>query len=371
MDSTFAAPDPRRAAKAFAFRGTPVTAASYGHGHVNDTFIVEVDEGSARMLYILQRINGRIFANIPAVMENIGRVTRHIRTHLVARGERDVDRRTLTLVPTTDGRDYHVDGDGRFWRAYLFVDDARTYDLIETPKRAYQAARAFGEFTRLIDDLPVSLHDTIPSFHDTEQRFSALVSAIGVDPRNRAREAAPEIEFCMRHEKLARAINVLRTMLPVRIAHNDTKMNNVLIDDATDVGTCVVDLDTVMHGLSLYDYGDMIRSAAMPIAEDERDLSAAVVSEPMFEAVTRGYVEGMAGLLSNAECASFVLGAKVLTFESGLRFLTDFLRGDEYFRVQREGHNLDRTRTQLALLKSIQDHEESLTACVIRVTRNV
>lgn len=367
----FAVPDPRRAAKAFAFHGETTVAEPYGHGHINDTFVVEVEDGGVRSLYILQRVNDRIFSSVPEVMENIGRVTRHIRSRLAARAGDDIDRRTLTLVQTKDGADYHVDDDGRYWRAYLFIDDARTYDVIETPELAYQAARAFGEFTRLIDGLPGPLHVTIPSFHDTELRFSALAAAVAADAHNRAKEAQAEIAFCLRRESLARAINVMCAMLPQRISHNDTKMNNVLIDDRSRTGICVVDLDTVMNGISLYDYGDMIRSSAMPIAEDERDLSAAHVSLPMFEAVTRGYLEGTAGLLGNAECASFVLAAKVLTFESGVRFLTDFLRGDDYFRITRAGQNLDRTRTQLALLASLERNEERLTASVLRLMKGV
>ena len=358
------------AARAFDFRGSPRNAARYGHGHVNDTFLVEVeDRTGAVTCYIVQRVNDRIFSSVAAVMDNIGSVTRFVRSRLEARGERDVDRRTLTLIPTRDGRDYHVDGDGRSWRAYVFIDRAQTYDLIETPQRAYQAARAFGEFARLIDAFPHALHDTIPAFHDTQRRFDALTAAIGADAFNRAQSAGAEIAFCTQRETLAGALNVLRKILPGRIAHNDTKMNNVLIDDATELGTCVVDLDTVMQGLSLFDYGDMIRTSVLPVAEDAPDVGDAELSLPMFEAVTRGYVEGMGGLLSHAECASLVLGAKVLAFESAVRFLTDYLQGDVYFKTERPHHNLDRTRTQIALLEQLERREEALTACVVRVLK--
>ena len=362
--------DIHRIAEAFAISQPFVTAGPYGNGHINDTYVVEFSEQRMPKRYIVQRINGQVFADIPLVMQNIGRVTRHVRSRLEMLGADDIDRRTLTIVPTRDGRDYYLDTDGSYWRAYVFIERAHSYDLIETPERAYQAARAFGEFARLIDALPLPrLHDTLPHFHDTRERFAALARAVDEDAHNLARDVAKEIAFCAERERLAGALEILRGMIPERIAHNDTKMNNVLIDDSTDCGLCVVDLDTVMQGLSLYDFGDMIRTAALPIAEDSQDLTNARVSLPMFEAVTRGYVEGMGDLLGTAESASLVLGAKVLTFESGVRFLTDHLQGNRYFQVERPGQNIDRARTQFALLASLEAHEFELNACVIRVIR--
>ncbi|HWQ09062.1 MAG TPA: phosphotransferase, partial [Holophaga sp.] len=242
-----------------------------------------------------------------------------------------------------------------------------SYDILEHPDQAFQAAKSFGAFQRhLMDYDGPRLFETIPRFHDTPDRFQVLARTIEADRCNRAARAAEEIAFALANEGLCGSLLALkaRGLVQERITHNDTKLNNVLLDDLTGEGMCVLDLDTVMPGLSLYDFGDMVRTATNPVAEDELDIAKVQVQVPMFEALARGYLEGMAGALSSIERERLVLAGKLLTFECGMRFLTDFLDGDHYFRIHREAHNLDRCRTQFALLRSLEAQEERLSAFV-------
>ncbi len=354
-------------AAGFDLLGDFLEASPYGNGHINDTFAVLFDQGGTRVRYIFQRLNDRIFREPIRLMENVVHVTEHLRAKLEARGIADASRRVLTLVPSREGLPYLVDREGRIWRCYLFVEDARSYDIIETPAQAFQAAKAFGAFQRdLMDYAGPRLYETIPRFHDTRNRFENLQRAIASDPCNRAIEVKAEIAFTQAHEALADSLLRLKDSgsVPERITHNDTKLNNILLDDTTGEGMCVLDLDTVMPGLSLYDFGDMVRTATNPVAEDEPDASRVQVQVPMFKAIAKGYLEGTAGTLLPAERERLVLAGKLLTFECGLRFLTDFLEGDHYFAVRREGHNLDRCRTQFALVQSLAEHEDQLMAFI-------
>jgi aminoglycoside phosphotransferase (APT) family kinase protein len=253
------------------------------------------------------------------------------------------------------------------WRCYLFVEGARSYDLLENPGQAYQAAKAFGGFQRLLADYQgPRLHETIPNFHHTPSRFETLRRAIAADRHNRAARAAAEIRATLARESLAHSLVALqeRGELPERITHNDTKLNNVLLDERTGEGLCILDLDTVMPGLSLYDFGDMVRTATNPVAEDALEVDRIHVQEAMFQALAKGYLEGTEGTLLPAERERLVLAGQLLTFENAIRFLTDFLDGDTYYPIHREAHNLDRTRTQLALLASLEAHEGRLNAFV-------
>jgi Ser/Thr protein kinase RdoA (MazF antagonist) len=234
---------------------------------------------------------------------------------------------------------------------------------VESPQQAFQAARAFGRFQKLLADLPAPrLHDTIPGFHHTPQRFAKLEAAIAADPANRARLAESEIEFALNHKAMAGVL--LAAGLPERVTHNDTKLNNVMLDDKTGEGICVIDLDTVMPGLAPYDFGDIVRTSTSPAKEDERDLSKVQMQFPMFEALARGYLETAAEFLTKAERQLLVLSGKLITFEIGIRFLTDYLEGDSYFKVHREGHNLDRCRTQFKLVESIERQEGAMNKLV-------
>jgi hypothetical protein len=345
----------------FQMPGTFLTAGPYGSGHINDTYCVVFDQSGTSVRYILQRINHNIFKNPVALMENIRRVTVHLGEQCA--GAPDQHRRVLTLILTQDGASFYRDAEGNYWRAYIFIEKARTFDAVESVGQAFQAAKAFGQFQKLLADLPAPrLNDTIPDFHHTPKRFATLENVVQADAVNRARLARPEIEFALRHQAICSVL--LDAKLPERVTHNDTKFNNVMLDDATGEGICVIDLDTVMPGLALYDFGDMVRTTTSPAKEDERDLSKVTMQFPMFEALVRGYLSSAAGFLTPAEKKFLSFSGKLITFEIGLRFLTDFLAGDTYFKVHREGHNLDRCRTQFKLVQSIEQQEEQMNQLV-------
>jgi len=349
------------AALEFAIDGKFIEATPYGSGHINDTYRVFFEKGDRRFCSILQRINHNIFKKPVALMENVQRVTAHLAA--VVGDEPDSDRRVLRLIPTRDGRGWHVDAEGNYWRAYRFIENATTYDAVESTDQAFQAARAFGRFQKMLEGLPASqLNETIPDFHNTPKRFSALERAIASDAAGRAASAKAEIEFAMAHEPITRVL--LAANLPERVTHNDTKFNNVMLDDKTGEGICVIDLDTVMPGLAPYDFGDMVRTTTSPVMEDERDLSKVTMQFPMFEALVRGYLSSAGGLLTNAEKELLAFSGKLITFEVGTRFLADYLSGDTYFKVHREGHNLDRCRTQFKLVTSIEQQEDQMNRLV-------
>ena len=353
--------DVRAVSLQFEIPGEFLTAEPYGSGHINDTFCVTFDQNGRRTCHILQRINHAIFKNPTALMENIQRVTTHLGAKLA--GQPDSHRRVLTLIPARDGKSFYCDDQGNYWRAYLFIAHARTHDAVESPKQAFEAAKAFGNFQKLLADLPAPrLQDVIPDFHHTPKRLAALEKAIDADVANRARLAKPEIEFALGHKPICSTL--LDAKLPERVTHNDTKFNNVLLDDATGEGICVVDLDTVMPGLALYDFGDMVRTTTSPTVEDERDLSKVAIQFSMFEALLRGYLASAAEFLTKPEKQFLVFSGKLITFEIGIRFLTDFLSGDTYFKVHREGHNLDRCRTQFKLVESITQQEARMSKLV-------
>ncbi len=345
----------RSIASRFRVQGTFVSAKRYGSGHINDTYLAWYRTADRERPYIHQRINDRVFPNVPALMENVGRVTRHVKAKLGGAA--------LTLVTTDRGEDVLRDADGSWWRTYEFVEGARSRDTVDRPEQGYQAARAFGRFVRALVDLPGDrLHETIPSFHDTTKRFSALVETAGQDPMGRTAGAAREIDYCRRNESLADALAALQREGISRecVTHNDTKVNNVMLDETTGEGVCVIDLDTVMPGLALYDFGDMVRTATIPVAEDERNLSLVEVNAQMFEALARGFIEGAGPLLRFEEREHLVTAGMVMTFECGVRFLTDYLGGDTYFRISRPEQNLDRARTQFALVASLSRHKDRL-----------
>lgn len=353
--------DVRAVAGKFEIHGDVTSAAPYGSGHINDTYCVVFDQGGTPIRYIFQRINHNVFKNPVALMDNVRRVTEHLGKK--AGGQMDASRRALKLIPCRDGQAVHRDSAGNYWRAYNFIERARTYDVVETPAQAFEAAKAFGQFQRMLADLPAPrLHDTISGFHHTPKRFTALEQAIEADAANRAVSAKMEIEFALKRKGITGAL--LEAGLPERVTHNDCKINNVMLDDETGEGICVIDLDTVMPGLALYDFGDMVRTTTSPAKEDERDLSKMEMKFPMFEALARGYLESAADFLTPAEKRRLAFSGKLITFEIGIRFLADFLAGDVYFKVHRENHNLDRCRTQFKLVESIERQEEQMNKLV-------
>ncbi len=332
-----------------------VSAAPYGSGHINDTFAVTMSQGGAPLRYIVQRINHRIFKRPDLLMENILRVTQA--AHGPLRACVDGTRRALTVIPAKDGLPYVRDQEGAYWRAYVFVEDSCSYDEVGTPEQAFQAARAFGRFQQAVADLGgARLHEVIPGFHDTPMRMATLEKAVSEDSCGRVSGCMAEVDFALsRKPDAGLLIDMLRTgALPERITHNDTKINNVLFDRRTGDGLCVIDLDTVMPGLVHYDFGDMVRTATSTAAEDEVDLSKVVVRFDLFEALLRGYLDAAGGFLIPAEKELLPFSGKLITLEIGVRFLTDYLQGDVYFKTKRPGHNLDRCRNQFQRVRSIE-----------------
>jgi Phosphotransferase enzyme family len=348
-------------ARAFDIPGEFVSAIPTGSGHINDSYCATLRVGGQATRFIFQRINHHIFSDQAALMQNIERVTAHLAAKLS--GEPDSFRRTLTLIPTRECCAWHTDLLGNYWRAYRFIEDAHTFDIVESPTQACQAAKAFGHFQCLLADLPAPrLHDTIPDFHHTPKRFVQLQHAITADVANRANLARPEIEFALGREAITGVL--LDALLPERVTHNDTKFNNVMLDDRTGEGICVIDLDTVMPGLAPYDFGDMVRTTTSPAAEDEQDLSKVMMQFPMFEALARGYLASASGFLTSDERSHLVAAGKLITFEQGIRFLTDYLAGDPYYKTHRPGQNLDRCRTQFKLAVSIEQQEDAMQRLV-------
>lgn len=351
----------------FAVQGACREAAPYGSGHINDTYRLLLAKGNTLTPYILQRINHKIFKNPPLLMDNILRVTSHVRKKLAGLPGTDPDRESLTVIPTRTGLPFFHDEQGNFWRMYIFIRDASTYDICATPQQAYETARAFGRFQALLADIGGGrLQDTIPWFHHTPRRFQALEKAIAADECNRCREAAREIDFCLQHKPLAAALTALleNGRLPERIAHNDAKINNVMMDADGRRGICVIDLDTVMNGTPLYDFGDMVRTAARTMDEDERDLAKVMLKIEFFEELARGYLETARAFLTPLELDNMVVAGKVITFTIGIRFLADHLAGDTYFKIHRPGQNLDRARVQFKLLSGIEEQEDKMRAIV-------
>lgn len=345
--------DRRIPVEAFALKGEAVSCELYGNGHINETFLVKTDAGYD---YILQRINHQIFRDVPALMKNIVDVTAHLR-----RKEPD-PRRVLTIVPTLGGGSFY-EQDGSFFRVYDFVTDSLSLEKPRTEDDFAQSAAAFGRFQQQLADFPAgTLSETIPHFHDTPKRYEALREAVQKDTMGRAPGVREEISFALAREKDAgEMMDMLRAgRLPLRVTHNDTKLNNVLFDRETRTALCVIDLDTVMPGLCANDFGDSIRFGASTAAEDEQDLDKVSMSLSMYHAYKDAFLDACASSLQPQEIATLPLGAKLMTLECGVRFLTDYLSGDVYFRIHREGHNLDRCRTQFKLVDDMEDKWDAM-----------
>jgi hypothetical protein len=350
----------------FDLRADFISATPYGTGHINDTYCVWLDQAGLRIRYIFQRINHNVFKQPIQLMENVQRVTQHALSALQAAGCREVYRRTLTCVPAHTGKPYAVDAAGNVWRIYPFIERARGYDQIETNEQAYQAARAFGEFQNLAATLGGErLHETIPDFHNTPKRLAALEAAITADTAGRAGELAAEIAFArVRAGDCSRITDLIASgAIPERVTHNDTKLNNVLLDDVTAEGVCVIDLDTTMPGSALYDFGDMVRTAAPMSREDDPDPANSGVRLDRFESLVKGYLS-TATFLNESEKANLAFSGKLLTLECGIRFLTDYLSGDIYFKISRPSHNLDRCRNQFNLVRAIEANMEAMEKIV-------
>lgn len=342
---------------AFDFGAEVVGAVRYGSGHVNDTFCVHAQppESDCRR-FIMQRLSSVAFSRPDQLMANMIGVTGYLR-EIITRDGGDPDRETLTLLPTRDGKKYYTDSDGCVWRVTYFIEGTRCLQSAETPELFFASAKAFGRFQRMLGGYPAdTLYETIESFHDTESRLANFQKALEADIFGRAGSVRPETDFIMsRSSDCSVCMEALRSgKLPLRVTHNDTKLNNVLIDRNTGEGICVIDLDTVMPGLSVNDFGDSIRFGANHCAEDEKDLSRVYLDLDLFDIYTRGFLSEASGTLTSAEIEYLPWGAKLMTLECGIRFLTDYLDGDRYFRTHYEGQNLVRCRTQLKLVADME-----------------
>jgi hypothetical protein len=348
--------DIRSLAREFAMPGDYVSHAPCGHGHINDTYEVRFNQAGTHVRYILQRINHEIFTRPGDVMNNIQRVTDHIARRLEAAGEPESCRKVLTLVRCRDGRIWHEDKAGNHWRAYFYIEGAEAHNHVNSTAIAEEAARAFGTFQKHVASMNGErLADTIPDFHNTRSRFNAFKHAAEENRAGRKDAVAADVAWVMEREPIADVLLDLQKAgeLPERITHNDTKINNVMIDHQTGEGLCVMDLDTVMPGLVLYDFGDLVRTTAISTAEDERDASRVMMRLPMFEALVRGYLSTAREFLTSGEIAQLAFSGKLITYELATRFLADHLNGDVYFKTHRPNHNLDRFRVQRALIEDM------------------
>ena len=348
----------------FAIYGEFEEISPFGGGHINDTFLSHWNQAGTTARYTHQRINHHVFIHPDEAMENIQRVTSHIRGKLSSAGEKDWIRRALTVVPAKDGKLFFRDKEGGWWRTYLFIEGAHTKDNTSSPQEAYFLGASIGLFQKQLADLPPPrLYDTIPNFHDMEKRYLRFYAALEKDSRGRAKDSSAEIDFMRENEErgaiLMRALRERR--IPERICHNDTKINNILIDDRDAKALCVIDLDTVMPGTSLFDVGDLIRTVTTTAAEDERDLSIVKFDIAFFRALLEGYLSEALEFLIPEEIDLIAESGRNLTQIMGLRFLTDYLEGDPYYHISRPEHNLDRSRNQIALIRSMDTHwEEAL-----------
>ena len=356
---------------AYVLPGTVADGARHGKGHINDTFCVVCrmpEGGTAR--FILQRLSQAAFPHPEEVMENFVGITSYLRREILAEGG-DPLRETLSLVKTGDGADFVTDAEGRAWRLMPFIENADCYQSA-TPELFAASGRAFGRFQYMLRDYPArTLHETIPHFHDTEVRFDQFIAALEADKLNRAEGVSPEIQFILRRKAdCGVALRALREgKLPLRVTHNDTKLNNILIDRDTHEGICIIDLDTTMPGLAINDFGDSIRFGANHCMEDEQDLTKVNFDISLYEVFTRGFLEGARGSLTSAELEYLPWGARLMTLECGIRFLTDYLDGDHYFHVSHPRQNLDRARTQLKLVKDMEEQFDAMGAVVAKYAK--
>ena len=336
-------------------------------GHINETYSATYDQGGMRVRYIHQKINQAVFKDPATLMSNVVRVTSHFRRKLDLLNVNDITRRCLTIVPTRQNEPFYRSDTGEAWRTFVFVEGVQTFESVHSPQQAYQAGKAFGFFQSLLVDLKgPRLAETIPHFHNTRKRFQALQKAVQNDHFNRAASAKAEIDFALKREPIVDVIldAMAKKKIPERITHNDTKFNNVMLDSVSGEAMCVVDLDTVMPGCVLYDFGDMVRTTTSPTLEDELDLSKVRMQMPMFKKLAEGYLSTTGAFLTKAEKSYIAFSGKLISFTIGLRFLTDYLAGDSYFRIHRPGHNLDRARTQFKLVESIEHQEVEMQKVV-------
>lgn len=351
------------------FDGELVEKKLFGNGHINDTFLTvfKKPDGNTKRC-ILQRVNHKVFKKPDELMENIWNITEYLKRKIIEQGG-DPRRESLSVIPSKDGKSYYRDSIGCYWRGFQFIEDAVSYDQVKKPEQFYQSAVAFGRFQNMLADYPAeTLHETIPNFHNTPARLEALKKVVQEDVMGRVKEVQEELAFIRERQADTYILTDMldKGELPLRVTHNDTKLNNVMMDSETGKGLCVVDLDTVMPGLALNDFGDSIRFGASTAEEDEPDLSKVWLDLSLFESYTKGFLKACGDSLTEKELDMLPMGAKIMTLECGIRFLTDYIQGDTYFKISREGQNLDRCRTQLKLVADMERKWSQMVAIVDR-----
>jgi Ser/Thr protein kinase RdoA (MazF antagonist) len=349
--------------------GSFLNAGPYGSGHIHDTFRVKTAEKD-KDDYILQKLNSRVFKNIPELQHNIERVTRHLHHKLSLIPGSDIKRECLTLIPAKEGKSWMTDRDGNFWRMYIFISNHRSYDVVDSPDKAYEGGKAIGRFQAMLSDLPGEpLFETIPYFHDIEKRLEAFLVTVRSNPVKRAGEVTEEINSVLKRAEEMKIILKLgrEGKIPLRITHNDTKFNNILLDE-NDKALCVIDLDTVMPGYAHYDFGDAIRTAASTAPEDETDLRKVRMDLGLFEAYANGYLSETRNTLNDVEKEYLAFAPRLITYIIAVRFLTDYIDGDNYFKIHHEHHNLQRARAQLKLVESMEDQYDEMKKIIRKLT---
>lgn len=354
--------------ESFVADGTFLNGEPYGSGHIHDTFRIETAEPD-KDDYIIQRLNNKVFKNIPELQNNIERVTVHLRNKLAGIPGSDIKRECLRLIPARDGKTWITDKEGNFWRMYIFISNHHSYNFVDCPDKAFEGGKAIGRFQAMLSDMPGGpLFDTIPWFHDIEKRLEAFTGKISENPAGRVGTVKKEIDMVLERAEEMKIILRLgkEGKIPLRITHNDTKFNNILLDE-NDKALCVIDLDTVMPGYIHYDFGDAIRTAANTASEDENDLSKVSMDINLFKAYSEGYLSETGQTLNDVEKEYLAFAPKLITYTIAVRFLTDFIDGDNYFKIHHELHNLQRTRAQLRLVMSMEEQYEEMK----RIIRNL
>jgi Ser/Thr protein kinase RdoA (MazF antagonist) len=353
----------------FVADGSFLNGEPYVSGHIHDTFLVNTIEKN-KDDYILQRLNNNIFKNIPELQHNIERVTVHLRNKLKSVPGSNIKRECLQLIPSRDGKSWITDKDGNYWRMYIFITNHRSYNIVDSPDKAFQGGKAIGRFQAMLSDMPGGpLFETIPWFHNIEKRIETFNLKINENPVGRVETVRKEIDqFLQRSEEMKTILKLGKEgRIPLRITHNDTKFNNILLDE-NDKALCVIDLDTVMPGYVHYDFGDSIRTAANTASEDEKDLSKINMDINLFKAYAEGYLSETGNTLNKVEKEYLAFAPKLITYTIAIRFLTDFIDGDHYFKTHHELHNLQRARAQLKLVKSMEDQYGDMQKIISRLT---
>lgn len=356
----------------FKINGDFVEAKPYGNGHINETLLVSFNQVGLKTEYILRKINKYVFKNPEIVVSNTVNVIDHITEKLKEAGDINISNHVMELIEAKNSTYYFIDEQDDYWCAVLFISAAYTVEYVETYGQAYQAAKAFGHFQKLLIDADINLYkDSIPNFHNLDSRIKAFDIALKEDRAGRVKLAKKEIESANSYRTLSEKITRLlhNNELPIRVTHNDTKINNVMLNKETNEGECVIDLDTVMPGTVLYDFGDMVRTSTSPVAEDEKDVSKVTMRLNIFEALVQGYLEELAEVLTEVEISNLIYGAKVIVYEQAIRFLTDYIKNDVYYNVNYPEHNLIRTRTQLALLKSMDNQKDKMQKVIDKYSK--